>query len=89
MFSLGNPEQGWITAPGMQGVEVQPFTSNMLTPESLAELMGGPDIAPSPSGPADPAGPAERLHREHLLPLPYVGQPGHPAPIPPPPPGPA
>ena len=43
LFSHGNHEQGWVTAPGMQGVDVQPFTQNMLTPESLAELMGGPD----------------------------------------------
>ncbi len=44
LFSHGNHEPGWVVAPGMQGVDVQPFTANMLTPESLAELMGGPDI---------------------------------------------
>ena len=44
LLSHGNHEPGWIVAPGMQGVQVQPFTANMLTPESLAELMGGPDI---------------------------------------------
>jgi phospholipid/cholesterol/gamma-HCH transport system substrate-binding protein len=31
LFSQGNHEQGWVTAPGMQGVDVQPFTANMLT----------------------------------------------------------
>ena len=32
LFSHGNHEQGWTVAPGMQGVDVQPFTANMLTP---------------------------------------------------------
>ena len=27
LFSHGNHEPGWIVAPGMQGVEVQPFTA--------------------------------------------------------------
>ena len=49
-FSYGNHETGWVVAPGMQGTQVQPFTANMLTPESLAELMDGPDIAPPPPG---------------------------------------
>ena len=35
LFSHGNHEPGWIVAPGMQGVDVQPFTANMLTPDSL------------------------------------------------------
>ena len=48
MFSHGNHEPGWVVAPGMQAVDVQPPTANMLTPESLSELMGGPDIAPPP-----------------------------------------
>ena len=70
LFSHGNHEPGWVVAPGMQGVEVQPFTANMLTPESLAELMGGPDIVPPPAPPAfgvndgRTARPAERLQRE-------------------------
>src|ERR1700742_3687404 len=50
LFSHGNHEPGWVVAPGMQGVDVQPFTANMLPPESLAELMGGPD-APIPAAP--------------------------------------
>lgn len=40
-FSFGNHEPGWIVASGMQGVDVQRFTANMLTPDSLVELMGG------------------------------------------------
>lgn len=47
-FSHGNHEQGWVVAPGMQGTQVQPFTANVLTPDSLAELMGGPDAPPPP-----------------------------------------
>jgi phospholipid/cholesterol/gamma-HCH transport system substrate-binding protein len=50
LFSYGNHEPGWVVAPGMQGTAVQPFTANMLTPESLTELMGGPDIAAPPPG---------------------------------------
>lgn len=49
-FSHGNHESGWVVAPGMQGTRVQPFTADMLTPESLAELMGGPDAGPPPPG---------------------------------------
>src|SRR3954463_14524978 len=52
LFSHGNHEPGWVVAPGMQGVDVQPFTANMLTPESLSELMGGPDIVAPPAPPA-------------------------------------
>ena len=71
LFSHGNHEPGWVVAPGMQGVDVQPFTANMLTPESLSELMGGPDIvraarATRVRGAAQrqAARPAERLLRE-------------------------
>jgi phospholipid/cholesterol/gamma-HCH transport system substrate-binding protein len=49
-FSHRNSEPGWVVAPGMQGTRVQAFTANLLTPESLAELMGGPDIATPPLG---------------------------------------
>ena len=42
LFSHGNHEPGWIVAPGMQGVDVQPFTANMLTPESLGRVDGRP-----------------------------------------------
>ena len=50
LFSHGNHEPGWIVAPGMQGVDVQAFTANMLTPDSLAALMGGPDPVSDPAG---------------------------------------
>ena len=56
-FSHRNSEPGWVVAPGMQGVQVQPLTANMLTPESLTELMGGPDIPPPPPGTTMPGSP--------------------------------
>ena len=88
LFSHGNHEQGWVTAPGMQGVDVQPFTANMLTPESLAELMGGPD-APIPAAPpafgAPPGGnlpgPPDSYDENNPLPPPWYPQPG-PPPVP-------
>lgn len=49
-LSHGNHEPGWVVAPGMQGTQVQPATAAMLTPESLSELMGGPQAAPPPPG---------------------------------------
>ncbi|SRX92264.1 Mce-family protein Mce2D [Mycobacterium tuberculosis H37Rv] [Mycobacterium shimoidei] len=80
-FSHRNSEPGWIVAPGMQGTQVQPFTANLLTPESLAELMGGPDIVPPPPGTNLPGSPD--AYDEHSpLPPPWYPQPG-------PPPGPA
>jgi phospholipid/cholesterol/gamma-HCH transport system substrate-binding protein len=86
LFSFGNHEQGWVTAPGMQGVDVQPLTANMLTPESLAELMGGPDApipgAPPTFGGPHQAGPSDAYSENTPLPPPWYPQPG-------PPPGPA
>jgi phospholipid/cholesterol/gamma-HCH transport system substrate-binding protein len=82
-----NTQTGWITAPGMQGVKVGPVTAGLLTPDSLAELMGGPDIAPVQSKLQTPPG-YPNAYNEEPGPLPYIGQPDHPAPIPPPPPGP-
>jgi phospholipid/cholesterol/gamma-HCH transport system substrate-binding protein len=86
LFSFGNHEPGWVTAPGMQGVDVQPFTANMLTPESLAELMGGPDApipgAPPTFGGPHQAGPPNAYSENTPLPPPWYPQPG-------PPPGPA
>ncbi len=88
LFSHGNHEPGWVVAPGMQGVEVQPFTQNMLTPESLAELMGGPDIVAPPAPPAFGVnngrlpGPPNAYSENTPLPPPWYPQPG-------PPPGPA
>ena len=57
LFSHGNHDPGWAVAPGMQGVQVQALTAAMLTPDSLAELMGGPDISPPPPGPTLPGSP--------------------------------
>ncbi|TGD89918.1 virulence factor Mce family protein [Mycolicibacterium sp. CH28] len=83
LFSHGNHEPGWIVAPGMQGVDVQAFTANMLTPDSLAALMGGPDPASVP--PAGPPGGAPPNSYSEYNPLPPPWYPGAP---PPPPPGP-
>lgn len=82
LFSHGNSEPGWIAAPGMQGVEVGPRTANLLTPQSLAELMGGPDAAPPPAGQNLP-GPPNAYDENNPGPPPWYPQPG-----PPPPPGP-
>jgi phospholipid/cholesterol/gamma-HCH transport system substrate-binding protein len=76
-FSHGNHEPGWVVAPGMQGVEVSPFTQNMLTPESLAELMGGDDIAAPPPG-QTMAGPPDAYNESSPLPPPWYPQPGPP-----------
>ena len=88
LWSHGNHEPGWIVAPGMQGVEVQPFTANMLTPESLNELMGGPDIVPPPAPPAfgttrggNLPGPPNAFDQNNPLPPPWYPQPG-PPPVP-------
>jgi phospholipid/cholesterol/gamma-HCH transport system substrate-binding protein len=82
-----NTQPGWIVAPGMQGTQVGPITRGLMTPESLAELMGGPNIAPVQSNLQTPPGPPN-AYNEEPGPLPYIGQPDHPAPIPPPLPGP-
>jgi phospholipid/cholesterol/gamma-HCH transport system substrate-binding protein len=86
-LSHRNTQHGWITAPGMQGTKVSPVTASLLTPESLAELMGGPDIPPVQSNLQTPPG-YPNAYNEAPGPLPYIGVPGNPAPIPPPPPGP-
>jgi phospholipid/cholesterol/gamma-HCH transport system substrate-binding protein len=90
LFSHGNHEPGWVAAPDMQGVDVQPFTANMLTPECLAELMGGPDCAIPGAPPAFGAppggnlpGPPDSYNENSPLPPPWYPQPG-----PPPPPAP-
>src|SRR5271170_7917997 len=76
-FSHGNFEPGWVVAPGMQGTQVQPATANMLTPESLAELMGGPDNAPPRPGNSLP-GPPNAYDETNPLPPPWYPQPGPP-----------
>jgi phospholipid/cholesterol/gamma-HCH transport system substrate-binding protein len=83
-----NTQHGWITAPGMQGVKVGPVTAGLLTPDSLAELMGGPDIAPVQSNLQTPPGYQNAYDEQPLGPAPYIGLPGNLAPIAPPPPGP-
>jgi phospholipid/cholesterol/gamma-HCH transport system substrate-binding protein len=85
LFSHGNHEPGWVAAPGMQGVDVQPFTANMLTPDSLSALLGGPDV-PIPAAP--PAfgvqangklpGPPNAYTENTPLPPPWYPQPGPP-----------
>jgi phospholipid/cholesterol/gamma-HCH transport system substrate-binding protein len=84
LFSYGNHEHGWVTAPGMQGIEVQPFTANMMFPECLAELMGGPDctIPPAPPtfGGPHQAGPPNAYTENTPLPPPWYVQPGPPPP---------
>jgi phospholipid/cholesterol/gamma-HCH transport system substrate-binding protein len=90
LFSHGNHEPGWVAAPDMQGVDVQPFTANMLTPDCLAELLGGPNCvipgAPAAFG-APPGGnlpgPPNAYDENNPLPPPWYPQPG-----PPPPPAP-
>ncbi len=87
LFSHGNHEHGWVTAPGMQGIDVQPFTANMMFPECLAELLGGPDCAypgaPPTFGGPHQAGPPNAYTENTPLPPPWYVQPG-----PPPPPAP-
>ncbi|MGH3563939.1 MAG: mammalian cell entry protein, partial [Mycobacterium sp.] len=78
---------GWVVAPGMQGVQPGHDTARLLTPESLAELMGGPDIEPVQSQYQTPPG-YPNAYNEDAGPLPYGGQNGPAHPIPPPPPGP-
>jgi len=82
-FSHRNTQHGWIVAPGMQGQQVGPITAGLLTPDSLAELMGGPDIAPRSDGP-NPPGPPNAYDERPVSP-PVAGAA---PPVPPPPPGP-
>jgi phospholipid/cholesterol/gamma-HCH transport system substrate-binding protein len=86
-LSHRNVQPGWIVAPGMQGVQAGHDTARLLTPESLAELMGGPDIEPVQSQYQTPPG-YPNAYDEEPGPLPYgnLGGPGRP--IPPPPLGP-
>ena len=75
---FGPPD--WIVASGMQGVEVGPFTGQMLTPDSLAALMGGPDPVSSPSGLRGGAPPNSYDQNNPLPPPWYPGAPPPPAP---------
>ncbi|MBZ4522658.1 virulence factor Mce family protein [Mycobacterium avium] len=73
-WSHRNFDPGWVVAAGMQGTQVSPGTASMLTPESLAELMGGSDIAPPPLGQNMP-GPPNAYDENHPLPPPWYPQP--------------
>ncbi|OBI94124.1 virulence factor Mce family protein [Mycobacterium sp. 1245805.9] len=85
-LSHRNTQPGWVVAPGMQGQQVGPITAGLLTPDSLAELMGGPDIAPPQSGLQTPPGPPNAYDEYPVLPP--IGVRAPQVPIPPPPPGP-
>jgi phospholipid/cholesterol/gamma-HCH transport system substrate-binding protein len=73
-WSHRNSEPGWVVAPGMQGIKVQPATATLLTPASLAELMGGPNIAPPPPG-QNMVGPPNAYDENNPLPPPWYPQP--------------
>jgi phospholipid/cholesterol/gamma-HCH transport system substrate-binding protein len=81
-----NTQHGWVVAPGMQGTQVGPITAGLMTPDSLAELMGGPDIAPPQSGLQTPPGPPNAYDEYPVVPP--IGLQAPQVPIPPPPPGP-
>jgi phospholipid/cholesterol/gamma-HCH transport system substrate-binding protein len=85
-LSHRNTQHGWVVAPGMQGTQVGPITAGLMTPDSLAELMGGPDIAPPQSGLQTPPGPPNAYNEYPVLPP--IGLQAPQVPIPPPPPGP-
>jgi phospholipid/cholesterol/gamma-HCH transport system substrate-binding protein len=80
-----NTQPGWIVAPGMQGQQVGPITAGLMTPESLSELMGGPNIEPVQSQYQTPPGPPNAYDENPILPP--IGLQA-PVPIQPPPPGP-
>lgn len=84
-LSHRNTQHGWIVAPGMQGTKVGPITAGLMTPDSLAELMGGPDIAPVQSNLQTPPGPPNAYDENPVLPP--IGLQA-PVPVQPPPPAP-
>jgi phospholipid/cholesterol/gamma-HCH transport system substrate-binding protein len=84
--SYRNTTPGWIVAPGMQGQQVGPITAGLMTPESLAELMGGPNIEPVQSNLQTPPGPPNSYDENPIAPV--IGQNPPQVPIPPPAPGP-
>src|SRR6185312_792982 len=81
-----NTQPGWIVAPGMQGQQVGPITAGLMTPESLEELMGGPNIEPVQSNLQTPPGPPNAYDEYPVLPP--IGVQAPQVPIPPPAPGP-
>ena len=86
-LSHKNTQPGWITAPGMQGVQPGHDTERLMTPESLSELMGGPDIAPIDSQYQTPPG-VPNAYDEAPGPLPFINLPPGQEPLQPPAPGP-
>jgi phospholipid/cholesterol/gamma-HCH transport system substrate-binding protein len=84
-LSHRNTQPGWIVAPGMQGQQVGPITAGLMTPESLSELMGGPNIEPVQSTLQTPPGPPNAYDEYPWVPPSGLNAP---VPIPPPPPGP-
>jgi phospholipid/cholesterol/gamma-HCH transport system substrate-binding protein len=80
-----NTQPGWIVAPGMQGQQVGPITAGLMTPDSLSELMGGPNIEPVQSQYQTPPGPPNAYDENPILPPIGVRAP---TPIQPPAPGP-
>jgi phospholipid/cholesterol/gamma-HCH transport system substrate-binding protein len=84
-LSYRNTHPGWIVAPGMQGQQVGPITAGLMTPDSLAELMGGPNIEPVQSNLQTPPGYPNAYDQNPILPPMGVRAP---VPIQPPPPGP-
>ncbi|WP_156690166.1 virulence factor Mce family protein [Mycobacterium sp. Marseille-P9652] len=83
-LSHRNTQPGWVAAPGMQGTQVGPITAGLMTPDSLAELMGGADAAPPPPPLQTPPGPPNAYDEKPVLPPIGLQAP----PIPPPAPGP-
>jgi phospholipid/cholesterol/gamma-HCH transport system substrate-binding protein len=84
-LSHRNTQPGWIVAPGMQGQQVGPITAGLMTPESLSELMGGPNIEPVQSNLQTPPGYPNAYNEVPVLPVNGLNAP---VPIQPPPPGP-
>ena len=84
-LSHRNTQPGWIVAPGMQGQQVGPITAGLMTPESLSELMGGPNIEPVQSTLQTPPGYPNAYDEVPVLPVNGLNAP---VPIQPPPPGP-
>ncbi|HTY31866.1 virulence factor Mce family protein, partial [Mycobacterium sp.] len=80
-LSHRNTQHGWIVAPGMQGQQVGPITAGLMTPDSLAELMGGPNIAPVQSTLQTPPGPPNAYDQNPIAPV--IGQNPPQVPIPP------
>lgn len=80
-----NTQPGWIVAQGMQGQQVGPITGGLMTPDSLEELMGGPNIGPVQSQYQTPPGPPNAYDENPIVPPLGLNAP---VPIQPPPPGP-